>query len=72
MQDLNPEAPEFPPTLGDLTQRLKQWKALLQNTVEDAMPTILQLEEESSVLQVGLWGQPDTRLRGPIARGIEL
>ena len=53
MQDLNPEAPEFPPTLGDLTQRLKQWKALLQNTVEDAMPTILQLEEESSVLQVG-------------------
>ena len=62
MQDLNPEAPEFPPTLGDLTQRLKQWKALLQNTVEDAMPTILQLEEESSVLQVGWWCQPGMRL----------
>ena len=30
MRDLNPEAPTFPPTLGELTKRLKAWRNKLQ------------------------------------------
>lgn len=30
MRDLNPDAPTFPPTLGELTQRLKAWRNKLQ------------------------------------------
>ncbi|KAL0020642.1 hypothetical protein WJX79_010395 [Trebouxia sp. C0005] len=50
IHDLNPEAPGFPSTLGDLATKLKAWKDLLQNTVEDSMPAALSLEQESPVL----------------------
>ncbi len=30
VRDLNPDAPTFPPTLGELTQRLKAWRNKLQ------------------------------------------
>ncbi|KAL0051806.1 hypothetical protein WJX82_002492 [Trebouxia sp. C0006] len=50
IHDLNPEAPGFPSTLGDLATKLKAWKDLLQNTVEDSMPAALSLEHESPVL----------------------
>ena len=52
LADLNPTEPGFPTTLGDLAARLKAWRNTLLATVEDSMPPVLRLEEESRTLQV--------------------
>lgn len=51
-RDLDPESTStFPATLSELTDRLKHWKNVLQNNVEDRFPAVLKLEEESRVLR---------------------
>ncbi|ERN04635.1 hypothetical protein AMTR_s00268p00016240 [Amborella trichopoda] len=51
-RDLDPEsAGTFPPTLAELTERLKHWKNVLQSNVEDRFPPVLKLEEESRLLR---------------------
>jgi transformation/transcription domain-associated protein len=51
-RDLDPEsAATFPATLTELTERLKHWKGVLQGNVEDRLPAILKLEEESVQLR---------------------
>ncbi|KAG5032864.1 hypothetical protein JHK82_016432 [Glycine max] len=46
--DLDPESTAtFPSTLSQLTERLKHWKNVLQNNVEDSFPAVLKLEKES-------------------------
>ncbi|KAM7251269.1 hypothetical protein ACFE04_023152 [Oxalis oulophora] len=50
--DLDPESTStFPSTLSELTERLKHWKNILQNNVEDRFPAVLKLEEESRILR---------------------
>ncbi|KAH7432383.1 hypothetical protein KP509_07G020000 [Ceratopteris richardii] len=51
-RDLDPESTgTFPATLADLTERLKHWKGVLQGNVEDRLPAVLKLEEESVQLR---------------------
>ncbi|OWM88959.1 hypothetical protein CDL15_Pgr020913 [Punica granatum] len=51
-RDLDPESTTtFPSTLSELTERLKNWKNILQSNVEDRFPAVLKLEEESRVLR---------------------
>ncbi|KAK4773935.1 hypothetical protein SAY87_028954 [Trapa incisa] len=51
-RDLDPESTTtFPSTLSELTERLKNWKNILQSNVEDRFPSVLKLEEESRVLR---------------------
>ncbi|KAJ7564762.1 hypothetical protein O6H91_02G032300 [Diphasiastrum complanatum] len=51
-QNLDPESTEtFPATLAELTERLKHWKGVLQSNVEDRLPAVLKLEEESRALR---------------------
>ncbi len=52
VEDLDPSSPGWPATLGDLSGRLKTWRATLQSTVEDSMPPYLRLEDEARNLQV--------------------
>ena len=52
VKDLDPSSPGWPATLGDLSSRLKTWRATLQSTVEDSMPPYLRLEDEARNLQV--------------------
>ena len=52
VKDLDPSSPGWPATLGDLSGRLKTWRATLQSTVEDSMPPYLRLEDEARNLQV--------------------
>ena len=52
VKDLDPSSPGWPATLGDLSARLKTWRATLQSTVEDSMPPYLRLEDEARNLQV--------------------
>ncbi|KAH9312040.1 hypothetical protein KI387_027075, partial [Taxus chinensis] len=40
----------FPSRLSDLTRRLKNWMNVLQGNIEDRMPIVLKLEEESRAL----------------------
>lgn len=61
VRDLDPESECFPTSLGKLVERLKGWKATLQTAVEDYMPPILKLEDESRSLQVGARGQGGSR-----------
>lgn len=51
VRDLDPASPGWPATLGELSGRLKQWRATLQSTVEDSMPPHLRLEDEARNLQ---------------------
>ena len=49
---LDPESTStFPATLAELTNRLKNWKNILQSNVEDRFPAVLRLEDESRVLR---------------------
>lgn len=51
-KDLDPESTgTFPATLAELTERLKHWKGVLQGNVEDRLPAVLKLEEESVQLR---------------------
>ncbi|KAG6555625.1 hypothetical protein Mapa_002860 [Marchantia paleacea] len=51
-RDLDPESTgTFPATLAELTDRLKHWKGVLQSNVEDRLPAVLKLEEESRQLR---------------------
>ena len=50
--ELNPEGPNFPSNLGELTERLKRWRNKLQTQLEDQMPAVLRLEEECRALKV--------------------
>ena len=58
VKDLDPSSPGWPATLGDLSGRLKTWRATLQSTVEDSMPPYLRLEDEARNLQVRAPFQP--------------
>ncbi|GLJ07095.1 hypothetical protein SUGI_0058030 [Cryptomeria japonica] len=50
--DLDPDSTlSFPSTLSELTERLKHWKNVLQGNVEDRLPAVLKLEEESRALR---------------------
>lgn len=51
-EDLSPAGSHFPRTLGELAGHLKKWKATLQSSVEDLIPPVLRLEDESRNLQV--------------------
>jgi transformation/transcription domain-associated protein len=53
VKDLDPASPGWPSTLGELSSRLKTWRATLQSTMEDSMPPYLRLEDEARHLQVG-------------------
>ena len=48
---LSPMAEGFPRTLGELTQRLKKWRNMLSQYLDEQMPTTLQLHRESPALQ---------------------
>ncbi|KAK6922605.1 FATC domain [Dillenia turbinata] len=51
-RDLDPESTTiFPATLSELTKQLKHWKNILQRNVEDRIPAVLKLEDESKVLR---------------------
>lgn len=50
VRDLDPSAPTFPPTLGELTRRLKAWRAKLQADLEGRLPATLRLEDECRAL----------------------
>ena len=52
VRDLDPASPGWPASLGELSARLKAWRATLQSTVEDSMPAYLRLEDEARNLQV--------------------
>jgi transformation/transcription domain-associated protein len=49
--DLNPESRNFPSTLAELTEKLKAWKTILQRNVEERLPSVMKLEEESRALR---------------------
>lgn len=51
LKDLDPGSEGFPATLGSLVECLKGWRSTLQTAVEDYMPAILKLEQESRPLQ---------------------
>jgi hypothetical protein len=51
VRDLDPASPGWPATLGELSARLKAWRATLHSTVEDSMPPSLRLEDEARNLQ---------------------
>ncbi len=51
VRDLDPASSGWPATLGELSGRLKAWRATLQSTVEDSMPPHLRLEDEARNLQ---------------------
>ena len=53
VSDLSPESGNFPEHLGELSSRLKAWRAMLESTVEDSQPRLLHLYEESRALHVG-------------------
>ena len=69
VRDLDPASPGWPASLGDLSGRLKAWRATLQSTVEDSMPPYLRLEDEARQLQVRMpcmqvpWGPAAACLR---------
>lgn len=67
VKDLDPASPGWPATLGDLSARLKTWRATLQSTVEDSMPPYLRLEDEARMLQVGRFCRPP-RLERPFIK----
>lgn len=49
--DLNPESTStFPASLRELIERLKHWKNVVQTNMEERLPAVLKLEEESKVL----------------------
>ncbi|KAK1363493.1 Histone acetyltransferase SAGA, TRRAP/TRA1 component, PI-3 kinase superfamily [Heracleum sosnowskyi] len=49
--DLDPESTAtFPASLCELIKRLKQWKNVVQTNMEEQLPAVLKLEEESKVL----------------------
>ena len=50
--DLKPGSPGFPGSLGELAARLKLWRARLAATLDQSMPSQLQLEHEARNLQV--------------------
>ncbi|KAK9855808.1 hypothetical protein WJX84_006870 [Apatococcus fuscideae] len=50
VSDLSPESKNFPEQLGELSSRLKAWRAMLESTVEDSQPRLLHLHEESRAL----------------------
>lgn len=52
VKDLNPDGSNFPSTLGELAERLKNWRNRLQTELEDKMPGVLRLEDECRALQV--------------------
>lgn len=50
-RDLDPESTAtFPVSLCELIRRLKQWKNVVQTNMEEQLPAVLKLEEESKVL----------------------
>lgn len=49
--DLDPAHPTFASTLAELISRLKYWKATLQSDVDDRLPALLRLEDESAALR---------------------
>lgn len=49
-RDLDPSAPNAPKTLGELCERLKGWRVMLETIMEDLHPTALRLENESPTL----------------------
>jgi transformation/transcription domain-associated protein len=57
VRDLDPASSGWPGSLGELSGRLKAWRATLQSTVEDSMPPYLRLEDEARSLQVGIADQ---------------
>jgi len=75
-RELDPEQPTFAQSLGELMQRLKAWKAMLQRDVENRLPATLRLEEESlglrdlRPLEVEMPGQylTDKEMHGELVR----
>lgn len=50
-RDLDPESTAtFPASLCELIKRLMQWKNVVQTDMEEQLPAVLKLEEESKVL----------------------
>ena len=44
--EMTPEGPMFPKTLGELIDRLKHWRNILQAEMEEKTPSCLNLEDE--------------------------
>ena len=49
-RDLDPETENSPKTLGDLGDRLKGWRTLMESMIEDTHPSIIKLEEHAPSL----------------------
>ena len=49
-RDLDPTSPNAPATLGELCERLKGWRVMLETIMEDLYPSALRLENESAQL----------------------
>ena len=45
--DLDPESDNTPKTLGELGERLKGWRTLMESMVEDLHPPVIKLEEHA-------------------------
>eukprot|EP00897_Mesotaenium_endlicherianum_P005503 jgi/Mesen1/4981/ME000248S04265 len=62
-RDLDPDSTDsFPVSLAELTRRLKHWEGVLQSNVEDRLPGVLKLEEESRHLRD--WNVLDIEMPG--------
>lgn len=46
VQEMTPEGPLFPKSLGELIDRLKHWRNVLQAEMEEKTPSCLNLEDE--------------------------
>lgn len=49
-RDLDPESENAPKTLGELGERLKGWRTLMETMIEDMHPPVMKLEELSERL----------------------
>lgn len=62
-RDLDPDSVDtFPKSLLELTKTLKHWEGVLQSNVEERLPAVLKLEDESRQLRE--WNVLDVELPG--------
>eukprot|EP00887_Chlorella_sp_A99_P004017 scaffold11.g4017.t1 len=46
-RDLDPASPSSPQTLGEMTERLKGWRIMLETVIEDTFPPVMKTENEA-------------------------
>jgi len=64
-RDLDPDSENTPKTLGELGERLKGWRTMMEAMIEDLHPPIIKLEEHASSLAEMLLEEIEMPCQGP-------